>query len=217
MSFAKSSLPSDDVLLNGTPDGRPAGVRLVRSLRPNVNQQDAVRMFRSRGVLGKVRSLGTGPLRSIAPAYLPIFLYEVEIENRGTRQNSVMGIDGVSGTLDPYHFEHEPRDSELVTFETRNCLLPTISTSQAEPLLITKVRRHLYGRGFFRLTNIAITARFLQNEIHIPYWLGFFGSGDSVRISVIDAVRRTREGAKARHVFASWLARKGPPSSPEQS
>jgi hypothetical protein len=217
MSFAKFPLPGDDVPLSGTPDGRATGVRLVRSLRPNVNQEDAVRMFRSGGVLGKVRSLGTGPLRSIAPAYLPIFLYEVEIENRGTQQISVMGIDSVSGTLDPYHFEHVLHDSELVTCETRNYLMPAISTSQAEPLLIAKVRRHLYGRGFFRLANIAITARFLQNEIHIPYWLGFYGSGDSVRISVIDAVRRTREGAKARHVFESWLARKGPQSSPEQS
>jgi len=219
MSFAESLLSGDDSRNREGqfPSKAATDVCAVRSLRPNVDQQDAVKMFRSGGALGKVRSLWTGPLRSIAPAYLPIFLFEVQIENRGARQTSIMGMDSVSGALDPYHFEHVPRDSELETFETRNYLIPTISTSQAEPVLIAKVRRHLYGQGFFRLRNIAITARFLQNEIHIPYWLGFYGSGDSVRISVVDAVRRTREGAKARHVFEGWLARKDSQSSPEQS
>jgi hypothetical protein len=48
----------------------------------------------------------------------------------------------------------------------------------------------------------------LPDELHIPYWIGFRGSDDRVRISVIDAVRRRPEGAKVRRLVEEWLAKK---------
>jgi hypothetical protein len=46
-------------------------------------------------------------------------------------------------------------------------------------------------------------------EIHIPYWLGFRGSGNHARLIVMDAVRRRMEGAKVRRMVESWLTSKG--------
>jgi hypothetical protein len=41
-------------------------------------------------------------------------------------------------------------------------------------------------------------------ELHIPYWLGFYGRA-FLRCRVLNAVRRRMEGAKAAALFESWL------------
>jgi hypothetical protein len=42
-------------------------------------------------------------------------------------------------------------------------------------------------------------------ELHIPYWLAFYGNR-VLRCRVMDAVRRRIEGSKASHFFEQWLA-----------
>jgi len=42
-------------------------------------------------------------------------------------------------------------------------------------------------------------------ELHVPYWLGFYGNA-AARCRVLNAVRRRMEGAKASALFESWLA-----------
>src|SRR5260221_12799642 len=46
----------------------------------------------------------------------------------------------------------------------------------------------------------------LRGEIHLPYWLGFYGASDALRCRVMDAVRRRMEGAKAYRFFEQGLA-----------
>jgi len=45
----------------------------------------------------------------------------------------------------------------------------------------------------------------LPVDIHVPYWLGFFGGRENASLEVMDAVRRQIEGAKARALFEDWL------------
>lgn len=181
----------------------------IRSLRPNVTRDEAIRLFRPSGPTRLLRNVVSGPLRSVAEGYIPFYLFQVQILNRGKTESSVLGLDAVRGVLDPYRFAHAPTDSETTRVETRNSVPVRLEWSQAEGLLVGKVRRLLYGKGFFRLHEMEITAAPLNEVLHIPYWLGFSGSGSTARLKVLDGVRRRTEGGKVRSIFEAWLTSAG--------
>jgi hypothetical protein len=43
-------------------------------------------------------------------------------------------------------------------------------------------------------------------ELHLPYWLAFYGNNGAAKCRVMDAVRRRIEGGKATSFFEEWLA-----------
>jgi hypothetical protein len=43
-------------------------------------------------------------------------------------------------------------------------------------------------------------------DLHVPYWVGFYGSPTNLQIVVIDAVRRCVEGSKVRPCLREWMA-----------
>ena len=170
-----------------------------------MTQGEAIHLFRPNGPTRFVRDVLSGPLRSVAEAYLPFYLFRVTIVNRGRSESSVLGLDAVRGSLDPYRFEHAPTECETIRLETRNSLPVGLQQGEAAELLVAKVRRLLYGKGFFRLHAMEISAEALADELHIPYWLGFSGSGSRARLKVLDGVRRRPEGGKVRSIFEAWL------------
>jgi hypothetical protein len=178
----------------------------IRSLKPNVTREEAIRQFAPRGLSALFRNVAFGPLRTVAELYIPFHLFRVEIVNRGVNERRLVALDAVGGTLDLYQFERIPDEAETVPIESRNCPLARLPDSAAAELVVAKLRRILYSRGFFRMRDLGITAEPLAVEIHIPYWLGFRGSEDRARVSVIDAVRRRFEGAKVRRLVEAWLS-----------
>jgi hypothetical protein len=178
---------------------------LIRSLRPNVTRDQAIQLFHSAGPGRWLRDLSWGPLRSVAEVYIPFHLFQVGIQNRGRSEQCLLGLDAVAGTLDLYEFQHLPTDPETLCLETRNCPAPRLGHEHASELLLAKLRRILYGRGFFRLRDLQLSATPLPGELHIPYWLAFRGSGRGTRVAVLDAVRRRPEGAKVRRLIEAWL------------
>lgn len=178
----------------------------IRSLKANVTQEEAIAQFSARGPWNLLGEVLFGPLRSVAQFYIPFQLFEVEIRNGGRLACSILGIDAVSGSLNPYSFPALPADDEIVVLETRNCPPARLEPAQANQLVVTKVERLLFTTGFFRLRDLHIRARPVAGEIHIPYWVGFRGAGQRARWVVLDAVRRKKEGAKVGHLLASWLA-----------
>jgi len=180
----------------------------IRSLKPNVTRDEAILQFSPRGPAAPFRNVAFGRLRSVAELYIPFRLFRVQIVNRGVSEERLVALDAVSGTLDLYQFEHPPAEAETVPIDTRNCPLAELPDDAAIELVVAKLRRILYSRGFFRMRNLQITAVPLEGEIHIPYWLGFRGSENRARVTVIDAVRRRFEGAKVRKLVETWLATK---------
>jgi len=176
----------------------------ICSLRPNVTREQAVAQFASRGVTRLIRTLTAGPLASVAELYLPFRLFRARIANRGALEERLVAIDAVAGVLDLFQFEHIPTADETLTLETRNRCAVQLSDALAAERLIAKLRRVVYSRGFFRLQDFVITAEPVTS-LHIPYWLGFRGSNNHVRIAVIDAIRRRFEGAKMRRLVETWL------------
>jgi hypothetical protein len=182
----------------------------IQVLRPNVTRQEALRQF-SRGLSGNLRNLWSGPLRSVADFYIPFRVFEVEINNRGKKDRRILGLDSVTGSLDPYYFERSPARAEVEEMETRNCVPAHLDPVQARQIVTTKIQRVLFTRGFFRIRNLSISINPAPQEIHIPYWVGFRGRGTNASFEVIDAVRRQPEGARVRRLLQDWLAT---PSNP---
>src|SRR5271155_812890 len=131
-------------------------VSAIRTLKPNVTQEEAVRGFRSgvfSGVYWRIRS---GPLQRIAQAYVPFWVYRVRYEIGRARKTRFFAIDAVHGTLDLYELPHVPAEDELCTVETRNRLVPGLQQEAAEELLRMKVLRVLFQQGFFKLRALKV-------------------------------------------------------------
>jgi hypothetical protein len=180
----------------------------IRSLKPNVTREDAIRQFQADGASAVFRDALFGRLRSVAELYIPFRLFRVRIVNRGVAEERLVAIDAVSGTLDLYQFDHLPTDSECVVIETRNYPPAKLVDGITIDLIIAKLRRVLYSRGFFKMRDLEISAAPVAEEIHIPYWIGFRGTDRRARVTVIDAVRRRLEGAKVRRLVEEWLTTK---------
>jgi hypothetical protein len=174
-------------------------------LKPNVTQEEALRFFRS-GVFSVAWRLRSGPLQRIAPAYVPFWVYRVRYEIGRARKTRFFAIDAVHGTLDLYELPRVPAEGELCTVETRNRLVPGLAQEAAEELLRMKVLRVLFQQGFFKLRALKVEIERVPGELHLPYWLAFYGSNGAAKCRVMDAVRRRIEGAKARLFFEEWLA-----------
>jgi hypothetical protein len=117
-----------------------------------------------------------------------------------------LAADTAFGVLDPYEFTAIPGDSETVNVYTRNAAPSTLDDAAAAQVLTDRVRRLVFTQGFFRLRRLQIQALPCGPTLHIPYWVGFYGSGDRATLRVIDAVRRRPEGAKIRDALTRWLA-----------
>lgn len=170
-----------------------------------VTRDQAIAIFRPPGPIGLFRRWQTGPLRSVADAYVPFLLHRVTIVNASRREERFLALDAVRGVLDLYAFSAVPERSDLTELETRNKLEPGLETHQANLILCEKARRMVYGSGFFKIRNLRIEAELLPFSLHVPYWIGFSGRGEHADLGVLDAVRGRLEGAKARGLFRDWL------------
>src|SRR5258705_11985830 len=157
----------------------------IRTLKPNVTREQAVEQFSASGVSKLFPNGFFGPLRSVAEFYVPFRLFRARIVNGGATDENLVALDAVNGTLDLFKFDHLPSDAETEPVETRNCAAGELEIPRATELLIAKLRRVLYSRGFFRMRGLSITATPLGDQLFIPYWLGFRGSGNYARVSVL--------------------------------
>jgi hypothetical protein len=178
----------------------------IRTLKPNVTEKEAMRTFSTSGVSAFVWRMRSGPLRKIAAAYVPFRFYRVRYELGRTTCTRLFALDVVDGSLDLFEFPRVPDDRELLSSDSRNRLTPALSEDRAVELLREKVLRIVFQQGFFKLREPRLDITREHCEIYLPYWLGFYGGGETARCRVLDAVRRRIEGAKASAFFEQWLA-----------
>jgi hypothetical protein len=180
--------------------------RSIRSLRPNVTREEAIRTFSAPGAASLFWRLRVGRLQRIADAYIPFHLYRVQYQLGGAQQSHFFALDSVDGSLDLFEFASPPGDSETVSVSSRNHPAASLPESRAAELLREKVLRLIFQQGFFKVRKTHLQIQRLPLEIHLPYWLAFYGSPDNLRCRVLDAVRRRIEGARASALFEQWLA-----------
>lgn len=148
----------------------------------------------------------TGPLRRVADAYVPFRLYRVRYTMNKETVQRIFAMDAVDGSLDLFEFRTAPDEGELVEVQTRNRMSGLLSEEDGQRILREKVLRIVFQQGFFKLRETSLEVEALPGELHLPYWLGFYGAGDVLRCRALDAVRRRVEGAKASVFFEQWLA-----------
>jgi hypothetical protein len=176
---------------------------LIRILKPNVTQEEALRAFSSAGASALYWRVRSGPLRRIADVYVPYFLFCVKCPAMPPR---LFAIDAVDGSLDLFEFPRIPGSGELLTRPTRNRLGAALTEERAAARLREKVLRVIFQQGLFKLRDLRIEITRVPGELHLPYWLGFYERNGSVHCRVMDAIRRRMEGAKASAFFEQWLA-----------
>lgn len=177
--------------------------RRIRVLKPNVTQEEALRAFSTTGFSALFWRIRSGPLRRIADVYVPYFLFRVKC---GNAQARLFAMDAVDGSLDLFEFPRIPEEAEFRALHDRNRLKAALSEEQAAYLLRDKALRIIFQQGFFSLRDAHLEISHVPCELHLPYWLGFYGREGSVHCRVMDAVRRRIEGAKASAFFEHWLA-----------
>jgi hypothetical protein len=183
---------------------REVSTRHIRSLKPNVTREEAIRYFTA-GVANRAASLLRGPVRSLADLYIPFRCFQVKIRSAGRQQEQSFALDAVRGVLDLYRLPPLSDHEQVITLQSRNVLPTMVDPSQSAALLIEKVRRMVFARGFFRVRDLNIEAVPLLGEICVPYWVCFRGTTEQVHLAVLDAVRRRPEGAKVRRLVEEWL------------
>jgi len=181
-------------------------VTAIRSLRPNVTREEAIQAFTATGLSSLYWNVRIGSLQRIADAYIPFRIYKVRYSAGGGRHTHHFALDAVDGSLDLFEFAKPPGDAETFTVATRNHPPPSLTQTLSENLLRDKVLRLIFQRGFFKVRNVQLETEQLPGEIHLPYWLGFYGTSEDLRCRAMDAVRRRIEGARASALFEHWLA-----------
>lgn len=178
----------------------------IRTLKPNVTQDEAIRAFRSGFFAALYWRVRSGPLQRIAKAYVPFWLYRVRYEMAGTAKTHFFALDAVRGSLDLFEFPRVPGTDEFTEIQTRNRLVPRLAEDAAQELLRTKILRILFQQGFFKVRALKLEIERVPVELYLPYWLAFYGHQGSAKCRVMDAIRRRIEGAKACTFFEEWLA-----------
>jgi hypothetical protein len=181
----------------------------IYALKPNVTQEEAVRILQPRGLRRLLAPSQRNLLRHVADVYMPYRLYQARLEGmsgKAPAQTRLFAQDAVQGTLDLFEFPRIPGKEDLLRVETRNLLEPGLEESRGQALLAEKVLRIVFQQGFFRVREPKIELERISLDFHMPYWLGFYGADGALNCRVLDAVRRRMEGAKARALFEHWLA-----------
>jgi len=177
----------------------------IRSLRPNVTRDEALRTFHAPSVAFMLCRLRGGRLQRIAEAYIPFHLYRVRYRLGASPRSHIFALDALDGSLDLFEFGAPPGDGETMLIATRNRPVPRLSPDHAAQLLREKVLRLIFQHGFFKVRAVQLEIERLPDPIHLPYWLGFYGTSRNLRCRVMDAVRRRMEGARATALFEQWL------------
>jgi hypothetical protein len=183
----------------------PRVLSSIQTLNPKVSQSDALQKFSTPGPTSLLRTLRLGPLKRMAQVYVPFQLYRVDYDLGHEHQARLFAIDVVDGSLDLFEFPAPPKPAELSQVETRNALPTKLTGDAAQELLREKVLRVIFQQGFFKLRDANVTFQRLPLELHLSYWLAFYGRR-TLHCCVLDATRGKMEGAKASALFETWLS-----------
>src|SRR5258708_21305923 len=115
------------------------GTIAIQTLKPNVTQKEAVQAFSAPGFAAVYWRMRIGPLQKIADAYVPFWLYRVRYQLGRTPHARLFALDAIDGSLDLFEFPPIPEQPELVSVDSRNRMVPSLTAERAQAILGGKV------------------------------------------------------------------------------
>lgn len=163
---------------------------------------EAVARLRGHGPSAWYRAWLRGPLCATFALQVPYRLFEVRVWNAGRLRRDWLAVDAASGLLDLYRFEGPPAPDQLQRDGHAGVAPEALAPERLRAVLEERVRRQVYAAGFFRLRGLRIEVDDAHRVLYVPYWVGVHRKRGRVHLEVLDALRRSREGARLRHVLA---------------
>jgi hypothetical protein len=171
-----------------------------------VDQAEAIRLFESSHPLNLLARFTRGPLLRLALIQLPYRVFNVTTRKRDQHH---LAFDTFAGTLDPYSLD-DATEFEESRATDRNHLPMRLTEEQTRSSAEGRYQRIRFQEGFFRHSNVSVALSDEGSDFFIPYWVGFLGRRERQHLVVLDAVRRTQEGSRLRHVLETWLSETNP-------
>lgn len=177
----------------------------ISILKSNMSSDQAIRKLMPPGLRGVLRRCWNGNVLGLADVYIPYRLYKVTMDDRRLQTTRYYAVDAATGALDAYEFQVPPPDQMFVEVATRNCHPVRLDEIRTRQLAVHRVRRSVFSKGMFRLSDPVFAAELLRRDFYIPYWLGFYGERQNLKVVVLNAVRQTYEGSKVCRLVENWL------------
>lgn len=167
--------------------------------------------LRGHGPAAWYRGWRHGPLCETFALQVPYRLFEVRVWNAGRLRREWLAVDAASGSLDLYRFGGPPAGDDLRRDRRLGAVPEALSPERLGAVLEERVRRQVYAAGFFQLRGLRIEVCDAGRALYLPYWVGLHRKRGLVHLEVLDALRRSREGARLRHLLAGQASN---PSTP---
>lgn len=176
---------------------------LIRTLKSGIEREFALEKLSAPGLSGWMRRCISGKLIGAAEIYIPYRLYKIIVRDRQRSAERFLAIDAVSGIFDPINVSQTHFDCQLV--ESRNFLPSQVAEVDTQAAVLAKTRKVLFSSGFFRLREPEISIELAENDFHIGYWAGFYGSKEKMNVMVLDSMTQTIAGGKVTECVKNWL------------
>jgi hypothetical protein len=172
---------------------------LINCVKRRISAREAASKLK-----GPLRELRRGRLVVTIEFYVPYRVFDVTVRNGRATDSYIVAIDSVCGRLDPWRIDRQTLADERSFIEITHVADERLSETHAAEVLDELTRRATYLKGFFKVRDITIDARFLET-LYIPYWVGIYERKNKACLDAINGLTGIHEGAKLREVVADWL------------
>lgn len=130
--------------------------------------------------------------------YLPNYVFNVEMENRKAKVNSMkICVDGIEG-----HFAYYDETELTEKPDTRGKSADfKISVDEAEKLGKDEFHRMVLRQSLKKRDEITIRSITFDKNVFYPYWIGYFRRKGAYDFESIDALSGQRQGVKMKPVI----------------
>ena len=176
---------------------------LIPCAKSTIDREAATRKLR-----GGLKRLGRARFVGAFDFYIPYRRFGLQVTNRGQSAAYMLAVDSVVGDLDLWSLDAQTAGSGRVLINTDRYAMERLPEKRAVEVIIEKVKRQIYLKGFFKIRDLEVDAKFIET-FYIPYWVGVYQRNDSVRLDVVNGLNGVMEGVKLRDVVADWFQRSG--------
>jgi len=130
--------------------------------------------------------------------YLPNYVFNVEMENRKAKVNSMkICVDGIEGHF-AYYDETELTEKPDMPGKSADF---KISVDEAVKLGEDEFHRMVLRQSLKKRDEITIRSITFDKNVFYPYWIGYFRRKGAYDFEAIDALSGQRQGAKMKPVI----------------